>query len=318
MIKSCLDIEQKLINKITNYIDMCKVGRLEVPKLFMLQIGDVSESSNYVFRKELKCLESGVLSETMKIDRCTFNDMKNIIRMKNADNLVNGIMIQLPLDLDESQLEELLQTIDPDKDVDGFTLTNLGKLYTGSYINDKLTLLPCTAKGVMQILNYNDIEVKGKNVVVLGRGRTSGKPIAQMLINKGATVTVLNSHTQPLQKEIALNNADLVVSCVGKPNIVNRYDVQEHTHVINVGMTWKFNEELKRPQLLGDVNVPSFEDTPTMTHKGLVTTVSNSTGVLTVANLLYNTCLAHLKQNKDRLYPKEYKSLYYCLKGDIL
>lgn len=302
MIKNCKDIEASILKDVKEYVKICSAYDLAIPKLFMLQIGKDDASSNYVARKEMKCKETGVLTETIQISRCTnyAPDLLNIIDSRNEDHETHGIMIQQPTPFSDTENEELLQRVAPIKDVDGFTNENCGAL-----ANNTATLKPCTAKGVIDILKHNEIDVMGKLVLVIGKGRTSGRPIAQMLQNLGATVFSANSKTPCLNELIA--TADIVISCTGKPHIIKGYWIEEPNEaIINVGMCW---EEGK---LKGDVDVSTFE--APMWEDTLVTTVSGSTGLLTVAHLLMNTCISHYLMNEGYFYPSEKEHLVPIIK----
>lgn len=298
MIMNCKDIEAKILENVKQYVKVCDAYDIPRPRLFMLQIGNDSASSNYVNRKELKCEETGVLSETMHITRCKLEDLKSIIDSRNNDPFTHGIMIQQPSPLDNADNEALLQKVSPIKDVDGFTNFNVGAL-----MNNTSKMIPCTAKGVMQILDYHDINVVGKIVLVIGKGRTSGRPIAQLLQNKGATVISANSKTAKGDLHNFMLIADIIISCVGKKHLVTRKDLQitSKDAIINVGMEWVEVDD--RPRLFGDVDVKSFENEK-MYENTLITTVSGSTGLLTVANLLMNTCIAHYLSGNDTIPSK--------------
>lgn len=304
MIVNCKDLEAKILKDVRDYVKVCDAYDIPRPKLFMLQIGNDSASSNYVNRKELKCAETGVLSETMHITRCKLEDLHSIIENRNNDPLTHGIMIQQPSPLETADNEALLQKVLPIKDVDGFTYHNVGALTNNSVPG----MIPCTAKGVMQILDHHDIEVQGKLVLVIGKGRTSGRPIAQLLQNKGATVISANSKTAKGDLHNFMLIADIIISCVGKKHLVTRKDLQitSKDAIINVGMVWEHDKLFNKPRLFGDVDVKSFENEK-IYENTLITTVSGSTGLLTVANLLMNTCIAHYTLLGKDTIPSEAK-----------
>lgn len=304
MIVNCKDLEAKILKDVKDYVKVCDAYDIPKPKLFMLQIGNDSASSNYVNRKELKCKETGVLSETMHITRCKLEDLHSILENRNNDPLTHGIMIQQPSPLETADNEALLQKVLPIKDVDGFTYYNVGALTNNSVPG----MIPCTAKGVMQILDHHDIDVQGKLVLVIGKGRTSGRPIAQLLQNKGATVISANSKTSKGDLNNFMLIADIIISCVGKKHLVTRKDLQitYKDAIINVGMVWEHDKLFNKPRLFGDVDVKSFENEK-IYENTLITTVSGSTGLLTVANLLMNTCIAHYTLLGKDTIPSEVK-----------
>lgn len=304
MIVNCKDLEAKILKDVKDYVKVCDAYDIPKPKLFMLQIGNDSASSNYVNRKELKCKETGVLSETMHITRCKLEDLHSILESRNNDPLTHGIMIQQPSPLETADNEALLQKVVPVKDVDGFTYHNVGALTNNSVPG----MIPCTAKGVMQILDHHDIDVQSKLVLVIGKGRTSGRPIAQLLQNKGATVISANSKTYKGDLNNFMLIADIIISCVGKKHLVTRKDLQitYKDAIINVGMVWEHDKLFNKPRLFGDVDVKSFENEK-IYENTLITTVSGSTGLLTVANLLMNTCIAHYNLLGKDTIPSEVK-----------
>lgn len=304
MIVNCKDLEAKILKDVKDYVKVCDAYDIPKPKLFMLQIGNDSASSNYVNRKELKCKETGVLSETMHITRCKLEDLHSILENRNNDPLTHGIMIQQPSPLETADNEALLQKVVPVKDVDGFTYHNVGALTNNSVPG----MIPCTAKGVMQILDHHDIDVQSKLVLVIGKGRTSGRPIAQLLQNKGATVISANSKTYKGDLNNFMLIADIIISCVGKKHLVTRKDLQitYKDAIINVGMVWEHDKLFNKPRLFGDVDVKSFENEK-IYENTLITTVSGSTGLLTVANLLMNTCIAHYNLLGKDTIPSEVK-----------
>lgn len=304
MIVNCKDLEAKILKDVKDYVKVCDAYDIPKPKLFMLQIGNDSASSNYVNRKELKCKETGVLSETMHITRCKLEDLHSIIENRNNDPLTHGIMIQQPSPLETADNEALLQKVLPIKDVDGFTYHNVGALTNNSVPG----MIPCTAKGVMQILDHHDIDVQGKLVLVIGKGRTSGRPIAQLLQNKGATVISANSKTSKGDLNNFMLIADIIISCVGKKHLVTLKDLQitYKDAIINVGMVWEHDKLFNKPRLFGDVDVKSFENEK-IYENTLITTVSGSTGLLTVANLLMNTCISHYALLGKDTIPSEVK-----------
>lgn len=308
MIKDCKHMEAEILDDVKSYVQYCHRFGVVIPKLFMLQLGKDSASSNYVSRKEMKCANTGLLSDTLCISHVTdIGDVKSIIQNRNLDPKTHGIMIQQPSPLSELENEMLLQSVCPSKDVDGFTHFNVGAL-----ANKSEGLIPCTAKGVIDILDVNEIDVTGKVIHVVGKGRTSGKPIAQMLQNKGATVLSSNSRTSPLDFQIFNDISDIIISCTGQKHLIKGGQVNKPVSaIINVGMTW---EEVEgRMKLFGDVDTKSFDNE--FYEDTLVTTVSGSTGLLTVAHLLMNTCIAHFRQLEKELYQDSKAILKDIIKG---
>lgn len=234
-------------------------------------IGDNQASKRYVAGKKKDCEECGIDFELIQfpedIDESKVEE--EIIRLNN-DNSVNGILIQLPIP-EHLNKDKLIKLIDPNKDVDCFTEINLGKMFL-----DNAMLKPCTPSGIIELFNYYDIPVKGKHCVIIGRSNIVGKPLAVMLINEGATVTVCNSMTKNL-KELTLS-ADVLISAVGIPYFITSDMVTENTIIIDVGIN--VNEEGK---LCGDVD---FEDVKDKVKA--ITPVPGGVGLMTRAALIKN------------------------------
>ncbi|RIM33047.1 bifunctional methylenetetrahydrofolate dehydrogenase/methenyltetrahydrofolate cyclohydrolase, partial [Staphylococcus cohnii] len=150
---------------------------------------------------------------------------------------VSGILVQVPLP-DQVSEQKVLESINPAKDVDGFHPENIGKLYI-----DQQTFVPCTPLGIMELLNHADIDLEGKDAVVIGRSHIVGQPVSKLLLQKNASVTILHSRTKDMKRY--LKNADIIVSAVGRPGLVTKEDVKEGAVVIDVGNTPDENGKLK-------------------------------------------------------------------------
>jgi methylenetetrahydrofolate dehydrogenase (NADP+)/methenyltetrahydrofolate cyclohydrolase len=226
----------------------------------------------YVNMKEKKALDLGILVNIHTFDKEISQDqLIKLIKQLNSNSEVDGIMVQLPMPehINES---EVLESILPSKDVDGLTSTNLGKLFK----NDSSAIPPATAKGVIKLLDNYDIQIEGKRAVVIGRGDISGLPIAAMLQNRNATVTICHSHTQEL-KDIC-KDADILVSSIGKAEYINSEYVKNGSVVIDVGTNK--NSEGK---LVGDVDFNSVKDIAEY-----ITPVPGGVGPMTIACLFDN------------------------------
>ncbi len=244
-------------------------------KLVVIQVGDNEASSRYVRNKEKACMEVGIVSETHKMPEQTPVDyLKQYIQELNNDVTVNGILVQLPLPKQiESFTENILATISPTKDVDGFSDINIGKLAKGKtdgYVS-------CTPYGIMKLLNFYNIDPAGKHCVIIGRSNIVGKPMAMLLLNANATVTVCHSKTTNL-KDIT-KQADILISAVGKPNFVTADMVKQDAVVIDVGINSVDGK------LCGDV----CADVLDVAYK---TPVPGGVGPMTIAMLLHNTVRA--------------------------
>jgi len=262
------EIVQTLKAEIQKYIQEGK----RVPRIDILLVGDDYASQMYVNMKEKKALDLGILVNIHTFDKEISQDqLIKLIKQLNSNSEVDGIMVQLPMPehINES---EVLESILPSKDVDGLTSTNLGKLFK----NDSSAIPPATAKGVIKLLDNYDIQIEGKRAVVIGRGDISGLPIAAMLQNKNATVTICHSHTQGL-KDIC-KDADILVSSIGRAEYINSEYVKNGGVVIDVGTNR--NSEGK---LVGDVDFNSVKDIAEY-----ITPVPGGVGPMTIACLFDN------------------------------
>ena len=261
-------ILQNLKTEIQKYLQEGK----RAPRIDILLVGDDYASQMYVNMKEKKALDLGILVNIHKFDKdISQAQLIKLIKELNNENEVDGIMVQLPMPehINES---EVLESILPSKDVDGLTSTNLGKLFK----NDSSAIPPATAKGVIKLLDNYDVQIEGKRAVVIGRGDISGLPIAAMLQNRNATVTICHSHTQEL-KDIC-KDADILVSSIGRAEYINSEYVKNGSVVIDVGTNR--NSEGK---LVGDVDFNSVKDIA-----GYITLVPGGVGPMTIACLFDN------------------------------
>ena len=259
---------QNLKTEIQKYLQEGK----RAPRIDILLVGDDYASQMYVSMKEKKALDLGIIVNIHKFDKdISQAQLIKLIKELNNENEVDGIMVQLPMPehINES---EVLESILPSKDVDGLTSTNLGKLFK----NDSSAIPPATAKGVIKLLDNYDVQIEGKRAVVIGRGDISGLPIAAMLQNRNATVTICHSHTQEL-KDIC-KDADILVSSIGRAEYINSEYVKNGGVVIDVGTNR--NSEGK---LVGDVDFNSVKDIAEY-----ITPVPGGVGPMTIACLFDN------------------------------
>ena len=251
-----------------------KYGRK--PGLAVVLIGDNPASHTYVKNKVTACknvgIESFLLQYEKDVDEQTVID---IVHKLNADPLVDGILIQLPLPK-HLPTQEILSLIDSDKDVDGLTAINLGRLARGDE-----GLFPCTPMGIMRLLEHYKVPVKGKNVVVLGRSHLVGKPVALMLLARDATVTICHSKTAHLPE--VCRQADVLVAACGQPEMVKGDWVKDGAVVIDVGTTRVENAD-GTSSLKGDVEFDMAS-----AKASLITPVPGGVGPMTIALLLVNT-----------------------------
>ena len=245
------------------------------PTLAVVLVGEDKASPTYVRAKEKACNEYGIKSVAHRLsENTTQNELLALINVLNLDDSIHGILVQLPLPK-HIDTNVVLAAIDPRKDVDGFHAVNVGKLVSGLD-----GFVPCTPLGVMEILKEYGIDVAGLNAVVIGRSNIVGKPMANLLLNASATVTVTHSKTKNL-KEIC-KNADLIVAAIGKPFFLKADMVKDGAVVVDVGIN-----RLDDGRLVGDVD---FEEVaPKCSY---ITPVPGGVGPMTIAMLLNNTILA--------------------------
>ncbi|MHC4529035.1 MAG: bifunctional methylenetetrahydrofolate dehydrogenase/methenyltetrahydrofolate cyclohydrolase FolD [Planctomycetota bacterium] len=253
-----------------------------VPGLGVILIGEDPASKSYVTAKERTCEELGIYSDDNRLpEDTTQEDLIALVNKMNNDPKINGILVQLPLPkhLDEG---EVLLAIDPDKDVDGFHPTNIGKMVAG-----QKAFLPCTPHGVIQLLQRSAVTIEGAEVVIVGRSNIVGKPLANMLIQKApggnATVTVCHTRTKDLANHT--RRADIVVAAAGRPNTITADMVKEGVVVIDVGVNRVEDATKKRGyRMVGDVDFEAVKE-----KASLITPVPGGVGPMTITMLMYNT-----------------------------
>lgn len=251
------------------------------PGLAVIIVGDDPASRVYVNNKKKACAYCGFYSEEYALPACvTQEELITLIERLNQDDKIDGILCQLPLPhhIDE---KAVIAAIAPAKDVDAFSEADVGKVMIGNY-----TFSPCTPAGVMELLRYYNIDVSGKNAVVIGRSNIVGKPMAMLLLHADATVTLCHSKTENL-KEIC-RRADILVSAVGSIGAVTADMVKEGAVVIDVGINR--NREGK---LQGDVDFEAVKE-----KASFITPVPGGVGPMTIAILMQNTLKAY-KNNKN-------------------
>ena len=226
-------IANKLKHDLKNEIIQLKQKYNKVPGLAVVQVGNVAASSVYVNAKTKSANEVGInVIDHHLDDNVTEDELINLIKKLNTHNEVDGILVQLPLPkhIDE---QIILDTIHPNKDADGFHPLNVGKLSISSK-NENNLLIPCTPLGCILMLKSLNLELKGKNAIIIGRSNIVGKPMAQLLLKESCTVTIAHSKTENLEK--ICSTADILVAAVGKPEIVKENWVKENAIVIDVGI----------------------------------------------------------------------------------
>lgn len=265
-------IKNNIINEIKN--------ELVRPCLAVIQIGDDESSNIYVNAKKKACKDVGFDFKHIKFDKNNSQDqIITKIKELNNDKNINGIIVQLPIEnFDEYTI---VNTITKEKDVDGLTDKNCGKLFKG-----KDCLTSCTAKGILELLNYYNIEVESKHVVIVGKSNLVGKPLLMLLLNKGATITICHSKTIDLK--YLTKQADILISVVGKKHIITKDMVKENSVVIDVGISRIDGK------IYGDVDFENIKE-----KAAYITPTPGGVGPMTIAMLLNNVLINYKNMKKN-------------------
>ena len=246
-----------------------KTGK--TPGLAVVLVGDDPASAVYVKNKNKTCKNIGFQSFEHILSENTSEDkLLNLINDLNNDDQVNGILVQLPLPSHISS-KKILVAINPQKDVDGFHLENVGRLVTGNAL-----FKPCTPAGIIKLLDEYKIAIEGKNAVIIGRSNIVGKPVSFLLLERNATVTICHSRTKDLPS--LTRSADILIAAIGKPNFVSLDMVKNNAVVIDVGINRLDGK------LVGDVDFASVSK-----QASLITPVPGGVGPMTIAMLMENT-----------------------------
>ncbi|MFP3254168.1 MAG: bifunctional 5,10-methylenetetrahydrofolate dehydrogenase/5,10-methenyltetrahydrofolate cyclohydrolase [Hydrogenobaculum sp.] len=251
------------------------------PKLAVVLVGDDQASLVYVKNKVQACADVGFSSQLDMFEKDVEEDvLLNHIKSLNEQEDVDGILVQLPLPSHIS-MQKVIDTIDPSKDVDGFHPQNMGKLFSGDLEN---AFIPCTPLGIKLLLDEYNIDLKGKNVCIVGAGFIVGKPLSMLILNHDATISVCHKYTKDILEYT--KTADILISATGVPFLIKDYMVKEGAVVIDVGIS-KVNGKI-----VGDVDFESVSQ-----KASFITPVPGGVGPMTVATLLLNT----LKAYKQRI-----------------
>jgi methylenetetrahydrofolate dehydrogenase (NADP+)/methenyltetrahydrofolate cyclohydrolase len=268
------------------------------PCLAAIRVGDDPASAVYVRNKIRACAEVGIRSEHHALPTSTTSiELLDLIASLNARGDVDGILVQLPLpnEIDEGSI---IEAVDPEKDVDGFHPVNVGKLAMG-----RPDFVPCTPAGIIELLERNSVQLRGSNACVVGRSQIVGRPVAQLLLQRDATVTICHSKTRDLGS--VTRQADVLIVAIGRPGFIGRLHIKPGATVVDVGMNRVTDEMTARAlfgddaerrigviakqgyTLVGDVNPAEADDVA-----GRITPVPGGVGLLTVAMLMRNTVKA--------------------------
>ena len=268
-------VSEKLRSDLRDKIAEFKSGEGATPTLAVILVGADPASQVYVRNKHKACLDVGIESIQIELPECTSEDeLLRKIDELNKDDSVSVILVQLPLPshIDESRV---IEYIDPKKDVDAFHPINQGKILVGNY-----TFLPCTPAGIISLIDHYNIDVAGKNCVVIGRSNIVGKPMALLLTERHGTVTLCHSRTIGLSE--ICKNADIIVVAIGKAEFLKADMVKPGAVIIDVGIN-----RLDSGKLVGDV---AFEEVKEIAS--FITPVPGGVGPMTITTLLNNTLLA--------------------------
>ena len=250
------------------------------PKLAVIMVGDDPASKVYVRNKSKVCEDVGIeYKEYLLSSNTKQKELIELIEKLNQDKRINGILLQspIPANLD---INEAFRTISPQKDVDGFNPVNVGKL-----VLNQDTFISCTPYGIMKMFEKYNIDLTGKNVVILGRSNIVGKPLMHCCLNKNATVTVCHSKTQNLAQKA--KEADILISAIGKAQFVTADMVKENAVVIDVGIN-----RLENGKITGDVDFENVKE-----KASYITPVPGGVGPMTIAMLMNNVIKATKRQN---------------------
>ena len=263
---------QVILEKIREEHNQLKEKYGKQAGLAVVIVGNNPASQVYVRNKIKACENVGFYSENIELDEnISVKELLQEIDKLNKNDRINGILVQLPLPSHINELK-IIDSISPEKDVDGFHVANIGKMVIG----DETGFISCTPYGIMQLLEEYKIEIAGKDAVIIGRSNIVGKPMALMLIQKGATVQVCNSRTKDLRKK--LNDADIIIVAAGVPKLLKKEDVKEGAVVIDVGINRVDGK------ICGDVDYEEVAE-----RASYITPVPGGVGPMTIASLIKNT-----------------------------
>ena len=267
-------VSSHIKDNIAAEVKMLKNETGKTPGLAVVLVGDDPASAVYVKNKNKTCKNIGFQSFEHILPENTSEDkLLNLINELNNDDQVNGILVQLPLPSHISS-KTILVSINPQKDVDGFHLENVGRLVSGNAL-----FKPCTPAGIIKLLDEYKIEIEGKNAVIIGRSNIVGKPVSFLLLERNATVTICHSRTKDLPS--ITRSADILIAAIGKPNFVSLDMVKNNAVVIDVGINRLDGK------LVGDVDFASVSK-----QASLITPVPGGVGPMTIAMLMENTLQA--------------------------
>lgn len=284
----------------TEIADTLVENAIAKPQLVILQVGELAESNSYITQKKLFGEKIGVIVLHKSYpNKVSEEDLISEIQKLNKDEKVHGILLQLPIPEGLAK-QKIIDAIDPDKDVDGLTATNVKRLWA----NDERAIIPATALGIISLLKHYEIPTDGKKVTVVGRSMLVGKPLALALLNANATVTVCHRQTKNLVEET--RKADILVVAAGAPHLITKDFVSGGQVVVDVGINFvdkektaeqialnhKPENEIPKKQMIGDVDFDAVKDVVSA-----ISPVPGGIGPMTVASLFSNLVSAWKKQS---------------------
>ncbi|HES0308430.1 TPA: bifunctional methylenetetrahydrofolate dehydrogenase/methenyltetrahydrofolate cyclohydrolase [Streptococcus pyogenes] len=271
-------LAQKMQQELAAKVNNLKQKKGIVPGLAVILVGDDPASQVYVRNKERAALTVGFKSETVRLSEFICQEeLIAVIERYNADNTIHGILVQLPLP-NHINDKKIILAIDPKKDVDGFHPMNTGHLWSGRPL-----MVPCTPSGIMELLREYNVNLEGKHTVIIGRSNIVGKPMAQLLLDKNATVTLTHSRTRQLEE--VCRCADVLIVAIGQGHFITKQYIKDGAIVIDVGMNRDDNGKL-----IGDV---AFDEVAEVAAK--ITPVPGGVGPMTIAMLLEQTYQSALR-----------------------
>ncbi|EOW2821533.1 bifunctional methylenetetrahydrofolate dehydrogenase/methenyltetrahydrofolate cyclohydrolase [Streptococcus pyogenes] len=271
-------LAQKMQQELAAKVNNLKQKKGIVPGLAVILVGDDPASQVYVRNKERAALTVGFKSETVRLSEFICQEeLIAVIERYNADNTIHGILVQLPLP-NHINDKKIILAIDPKKDVDGFHPMNTGHLWSGRPL-----MVPCTPSGIMELLREYNVNLEGKHAVIIGRSNIVGKPMAQLLLDKNATVTLTHSRTRQLEE--VCRCADVLIVAIGQGRFITKQYIKDGAIVIDVGMNRDDNGKL-----IGDV---AFDEVAEVAAK--ITPVPGGVGPMTIAMLLEQTYQSALR-----------------------
>lgn len=265
-------VSQHVRKEVAEEVQKLKNETGVTPGLAAVLVGSNPASEIYVRNKRKACTEAGIYSEEHKLpEETTEAELLSLVEKLNNDEKIHGILVQLPLPKQINQTK-ILRAVSPLKDVDGFHPYNVGLLVEGHP-----RFISCTPNGIIKMLDFYNIEIKGKEAVIVGRSNIVGKPVSLLLLHRHATITICHSRTKPLEE--VTRRADILVAAIGRANFITADMVKEGVVVIDVGINR--NEEGK---LTGDVDFEGVKE-----KASYITPVPGGVGPMTIAMLLWNT-----------------------------